>query len=422
MGFERLISLRYLRAKRKQRFISMISLFSMIGIALGVCALIVVLSVMNGFQMGIRDKILGLNAHVIILSRENKIRDWPLVAEKALKVDRVTGASPFILSQAMVSHLGQVSGLVIRGVDPDTVDGVTLFRQSLTSGDPLVLNSRKEDPRQDESGKQISTKPLPAIVLGKELASNLGAGVGAVVRLISPFGRTTPMGRTEWRQDFMVVDLFKSGFYEYDSSMAFLSLDQIRAFLGLDRVVTGIELKVEDIYAAPEIARQVAVELGYPYWTRDWSETHSNLYAAFKLDKLAMWIILTLIVLVAAFNIVSTLIMVVMEKTKDIAILKSIGARSGSIMKIFIFQGLAQGVIGTGLGLALGLFLCEILRRYKFIELPSDVYYITNLPVRVEPLEVALITAASVMISFLATLYPSRQAARLDPVEALRYE
>jgi len=210
--------------------------------------------------------------------------------------------------------------------------------------------------------------------------------------------------------------------YEYDSSLAYLSLGAAQRFFGLGQSLTGVEVKVGDIYAAAEVAERLAKRLGYPYWTRNWMEMNRNLFSALKLEKTAMFIILILIVLVAAFNIVSTLIMVVMEKTKDIAILKSIGARTSSIRKIFVYQGLTIGLVGTAFGLALGLVLCEILRRYQFIKLPSDIYYISTLPVRVDPLDVGLIALAAVAISFLATIYPSFQGARLNPVEALRYE
>ncbi len=417
MFFERFISLRYLKAKRKHGFISLIAVISMGGVAVGVCALIVVLAVMNGFQKDVRDRILGVNAHVVIMSYRGRIVDYERVMAEAKKVEGVLAATPFIYSQAMLSYGGKVTGTVLRGLDPKTAAGVTTIAQSLLGGDPAVLYGRRRDPRG-----QGSPNGLPAIALGRELAAQLGVGVGSVVRLISPVGRVTPLGRTEWHQDFIVVDLFRSGMYEYDSTMSFMSLESARTFLGMAGGVTGVELKVADIYRADEVRKKVGRLLGHPYWTRDWMEMNRPLFSALKLEKTAMFIILILIVLVAAFNIVSTLIMVVMEKTKDIAILKSIGATSRSIMRIFVYQGLAIGVVGTGLGLALGLTLCEILRRYKFIHLPQDVYYIDTLPVRVDWLDVGLIAAASVAISFLATIYPSRQGARLDPVEALRYE
>lgn len=418
MYFERFVSLRYLKAKRRTGFISVIAIISMGGVALGVCALIVVLAVMNGFQTDVRDRILGVNAHVVALSYQGPIVGYRQLADKIRKIEGVTSVTPFIYSQAMLSANGRVTGTVLRGIDPVTAEGVTTIAQNLLGHDPEVLIADVKDPRPGVKGQTT----LPPVVVGRELARQLMVGVGSVVRMISPTGRVTPLGRTEWHRDFIIVDLFRSGMYEYDSTMSFLSLENARSFLGLAKGVTGLEMKVADIYRADRISRQVSEILGDKYWTRDWMEMNRPLFSALKLEKTAMFIILILIVLVAAFNIISTLIMVVMEKTKDIAILKSIGATSKSIMKIFVYQGLAIGAIGTGLGLASGLVLCEILRRYKFIHLPADVYYLDTLPVRVDWLDVGLIAAASVAISFLATLYPSLKGSRLDPVEALRYE
>jgi len=417
MSFEWFVSLRYLKAKRRQTFISVISICSVGGVALGVCALIVVLAVMNGFRHNWRDRILGVTAHAVILSYDGGVADYPAVVGAAGEEAGVVAATPFIYGQAMIAAGSRVLGLVVRGVEPATVARVTKLKESLLSHDLGRLSQKAVDPRPESKGREIET-----IILGQELARNLGVDVGSLVRLISPFGEETPFGRKPKARDFLVSDLFRSGMYEYDSSLAYLSLGAAQRFFGLGQSVTGVEVKVGDIYAAAEVAERLAKRLGYPYWTRNWMEMNRNLFSALKLEKTAMFIILILIVLVAAFNIVSTLIMVVMEKTKDIAILKSIGARTSSIRKIFVYQGLTIGLVGTAFGLALGLVLCEILRRYQFIKLPSDIYYISTLPVRVDPLDVGLIALAAVAISFLATIYPSFQGARLNPVEALRYE
>ncbi len=417
MSFEWLISFRYLKAKRKQAFISLISLISMAGVGLGVCALIVVLSVMNGFQKDWRDKILGVTAHLLVQSHQGALGGYGDLRNRVEEVAGVEAATPFIYSQAMISYQGRVSGVILRGIQPETAVKVTALKESLLGHNPEVFNKKLVD-----SGGEGGGRLLEPIVIGRELADNLGLGIGATVRLISPYGRVTPAGRMAESRYFVVADLFHSGMYEYDAGLALLPLAAAQSFLSLGDKVTGVEVRLKDIYRAKEVGSAIKKSLGRTYWIRDWMELNRNLFAALKLEKTAMFVILVLIVLVAAFNIISTLIMIVMEKTKDIAILKSIGATSGSIRKIFLYQGLTIGTIGTGFGLGLGLILCELLRRYKFIELPSDVYYITTMPVRVEPLDVALIVLASLGISLLATLYPSRQAARLDPTEGLRYE
>ncbi len=417
MSFERFVSIRYLKAKRKQTFISLITGISVGGVALGVCALIIVLSVMNGFQRDWRDRILGVTAHAVVLSHAGPLADYPLIVKEVEKIQGVVAATPFIYTQAMVASEDRVSGSVIRGVEPQSAPRVTSLEANLKSRDPARLMGQVIDPRPEGKGRH-----LDPIVLGEELARNLGVGVGAVVRLVSPVSRETPLGRVPRTQDFVVTDLFHSGMYEYDSTMSLVPLQAAQRFLDFGSAVSGVEVRVADIYEAAKIAKRIDQRLKYPYWTRDWMEMNRNLFSALKLEKTAMFIILTLIVLVAAFNIISTLIMIVMEKTKDIAILKSLGATASAVMKIFVYQGLAIGLTGTAIGLGAGLILCEVLRRYKFIQLPADVYYISTLPVRVDPTDVALICLAAVAVSFLATLYPSRQGAKLNPAEALRYE
>ena len=262
---------------------------------------------------------------------------------------------------------------------------------------------------------------LPEVAMGNELAKNIGATVGGQIKVISPLGTLTPMGRMPRIKNFQVGAIFHSGMFEFDNTLVYASIPRVQDYLGLDDKVTGLEVQVKDIYAADKIAAAIQEKLGPAYQTRDWMRMNRSLFAALKLEKIAMFIILTLIVLVAAFNITSTLIMLVMEKTKDIAILKSMGATRRSIMKIFMLEGIIIGAIGTVFGLALGFLLTSILKKYEFIKLPSDVYYISTLPVKIESLDVALIAGATMLISFLATLYPSWQASRLDPVEAIRF-
>ncbi len=408
MSFEIFFSLRYLKAKRRQGFISIITGISILGIMIGVMSLIVVLAVMNGFREDLLKKILGVNSHLIILSYRGGIKDTQAVMDKALEVDGVLSATPFIYSQVMIKNADNISGAILRGLDPDTAGTVINIDSMIKEGSLTLLKKRNSDPQ--------------GIILGSELSKRIGALPGDTVTLVSPIGKLTPLGRMANEGKFKVKAIFESGMYEYDSSMVYLSLTDARDFLSLGDEVTGIELKVGDIDESDKIAEIVQDKLGDPYWTKDWKMMNKSLFSALKLEKVTMFIILIMIVLVGALNIISSLVMLVMEKTHDIAILRTMGASSKSIMSIFIFQGLFVGLIGTLFGLISGSFLCHLLARYKFIKLPPDVYYISTLPVRIEPLDIVLIASAAILISFLATIFPSWQASKLNPVEALRYE
>jgi lipoprotein-releasing system permease protein len=308
----------------------------------------------------------------------------------------------------MVSHAGNTSGAILRGIDPGTVDDVLTIRHMFKGTSVPSLDQ--------ESGG------LPTVIVGKELARQIAVHQGDILTLVSPEGRLTPLGRVPNTRKYRIAGLFDSGMYEYDASMVYISIRQAEAFLGLGGKVTGIEVKVDNLERSDSIARDIQKSLGYPYWTKDWKMMNRSLFAALKLEKVTMFVILTMIVLVGALNIISTLVMVVMEKSKDIAILRTMGASARSVMSIFMLQGLFVGVLGTMVGLGVGLGLCHLLAEYKFISLPSDVYYISTLPVLVETSDVVLVSLAAVAISFLATLYPSWYASRLNPVEALRYE
>lgn len=408
MSFEIFFSLRYLKAKRRQGFISIITGISILGIMIGVMSLIVVLAVMNGFREDLLKKILGVNSHLIILSYRGGIKDTQAVMDKALEVDGVLSATPFIYSQVMIKNAGNISGAILRGLDPDTAGTVINIDAMIKEGSLTLLKKRNSDPQ--------------GIILGSELSKRIGALPGDTVTLVSPVGKLTPLGRMANEGKFKVKAIFESGMYEYDSSLVYLSLTDARDFLSLGDEVTGIELKVGDIDESDKIAEIVQDKLGYPYWTKDWKMMNKSLFSALKLEKVTMFIILIMIVLVGALNIISSLVMLVMEKTHDIAILRTMGASSKSIMSIFIFQGLFVGLIGTLFGLISGSFLCHLLARYKFIKLPPDVYYISTLPVRIEPSDIVLIALAAILICFLATIFPSWQASKLNPVEALRYE
>jgi lipoprotein-releasing system permease protein len=414
MSYEMFIGLRYLKAKRKQTFVSLITLISIAGVMVGVTALIVVIAVMNGFKEDLRDKILGVTSHVVISRFDGNISQYQEVRAKVEEVSGVNAATPFIYTQVMISSRKAISGAVLRGIEPKTASKVINLPKNLRAGSLEELEAEN---------KPEGMRSTPGIILGNELARNIGASRGEPVTVISPLGRLTPLGRVPRSQTFRVAGIFDSGMYEYDSTIAYVSLWAAQRFLGIGDRVTGIEGRVDDIYEADRVARAIGKALGgYPYWSRDWMRMNKNLFSALKLEKIVMFIILTLIILVAAFNIVGTLIMVVIEKTRDIAILKSMGATRRSIMKIFLIEGAVIGLVGTLLGLLGGYTLCTLLATYKFIELPSDVYYISTLPVKMNPLDVALIALAAIVITLAASVYPAWQASRFDPAEAIRYE
>jgi lipoprotein-releasing system permease protein len=408
MSFELFIATRYLRAKRKQAFISVITLISVVGVMVGVMALIVVLSVMNGFREDLMSKILGVNSHLLIMSYDGPFTNYEKASRTAEGVEGVVSTTPFVYSQVMLNSQGRVSGAVLRGLDTATAGRVIGIDSMVKRGHLSSLDALQDG--------------LPAIIPGTELARQLGVQPGDVLTVVSPQGKLTPLGRVPNSRRFKVTAIFDSGMYEYDASMAYVSLKEAQDLLDMEDRVTGIEVKVTDVYKADRIGESVAQKLGYPFWSKDWKLMNRSLVSALKLEKLTMFVILTMIVLVGALNIISTLVMVVMEKNKDVAILRAMGASARSIMSVFMFQGILVGLVGTLAGLGAGLGICQLLAKYKFIKLPSDIYYISTLPVRVEVPDVLFVTAAAVVISFLATLYPSWHASRLDPVEALRYE
>lgn len=416
MSYELFIGLRYLKAKQKQTFISVITLISILGVTVGVTALIIVLSVMTGFEEDLREKILGVNAHLVVLELGSGMKNYNEVAQKVKGVKGVLGATPFTYNQAMISSASGVMGVVVRGLDINTVGEVTTLPNKMKQGslDGLRLPIRETYDTADTSA--------PGIVIGKELAKNLSISTGEEINLVSPLGTMTAMGAIPRMARFKVAGIFEFGMYEYDSSIAFISIENSQKFFRQYDAATGIEVKIDNIYKAKEIGDRIQSALGAPFWTRTWMEMNKNLFSALKLEKIAMFIILILIIMVAAFNIISTLIMVVMEKSKDIAILKSMGATSAGIMKIFMIEGLVIGVAGTIIGVVGGVSSCLILKKYQFIKLPSDVYYISTLPVRMDGYLIGIIAVAAICITFLATLYPSWQASKLDPVDVIRYE
>ena len=421
MRYELFISLRYLRAKRREAFISLITAISMIGVMIGVMTLNIVLSVMTGFEEDLRDRILGFNPHIVLSSLSGATGDYNHLVEKARQVPGVVAAAPFIYSQVMVTSRQNVAGVLVRGLEPALASDVVDVVDHLKNGTIEGLGRPQQVTIRD--GAEERTVTLSGIIIGQELARQLGVIVGDPINVISPLNTTPgPLGMVPKVRRFVVTALFDSGMYNYDEGLMIMSLADAQSFFGLGERVTGIEVRVQDVYAAQAIARRLEAMLGFPYRARDWTEINRNLFAALALEKTVYFIVLLLIVLVAAFNIIATLIMVVMEKRKDIAVLKSMGATSRSIGRIFVYKGLIIGVIGTLLGTLFGYGGCWLLDRYHFIELPKDVFYVSTLPVKIYPENFLMVGAASVVICLLATIYPARQAAGLAPVEVIRYE
>lgn len=409
MSFELFVALRYLFSRRKQTFIYVISLMSILGVALGVGALVLVLGVYNGLTTDMRDKILGANAHGIVMSHVPSAfeQDTPALLERIRAVDDVTGAMPFIYTEVMLSAGGGVKGVVLRGIDPATAPNVLSMLTELRSG----------------QAKDLEREGTPGIIVGDELARRLGLYVGSRANLLSPAGQKGASGYSPRIRPFEVVGIFKTGMFEYDSSLAFVSLEAARDVLGLPPgFLSGIEITVSDLFRADETAIRLAEALGAPFYVRTWMDMNANLFAALKLEKIGMFILLAMVVLIGSFSIVTSLVMLVMEKTRDIAVMMSMGATRGMIRRIFMLQGCIIGLVGTLLGYGFGLGLGWLLKRYRFIKLPENVYTLDHLPISITLSDVLIVGASAMLLCFLATLYPARQAARLEPAEALRYE
>jgi lipoprotein-releasing system permease protein len=410
--YELLIGLRYTRAKRRNGFISFISLISIVGIALGVAALIIVLSVMNGFQEEVRNRILGMASHITISSPSNSLTDWQSVSRVTEQHPQVQGTAPYVLGQGLFTNGSQVKGVLVRGIEPSEEPKVSEITDKMLAGSARDLKANEF-----------------SVVLGWNLAQELGVTMGDKVTLITPQGQVTPAGLIPRLRQFTIVGIFKADYYPYDANLALIHLSDAQKLYRTGDAITGVRVKLDDLFQARQVARDLSRNLP-ELLVADWSQENPSYFRAVEIEKRMMFIILTLIVAVAAFNLVSTLVMVVTDKQADIAILRTLGASPGSIMKIFLVQGAMSGVIGTASGVIGGVLVAlNIGTIVPFIErvigsqiLSADVYLISELPSKIIPADVVSIGLISLLLALLATLYPSWRASRVNPAEALRYE
>ena len=407
MSFELFIALRYLLARRKQAFISLISLISTIGVAVGVMALVIALALMTGLQGELRDRILGSTAHVYVW-KAGGLENYGAEVARLRGLDGVVGAGPAVLGKALVSSDRADAFISLKGVDPALEPNVTDIQRAMLRGSLDKLEPATED-------------ALPGILLGRNLAEQLGLDVGDTATLLTPQGTLSPMGMIPRTRRVQVAGIYALGLYEFDAAYGFVSLEFAERLLS-KAMPDLIELRVADIDDAPRISDAVVRELGSEYVSQDWADMNQALFSALWLEKMAISITIGLIVMVAALNIVASLILLVMEKSRDIAILKTMGTSPQRVMRVFMLQGLIIGFVGTTVGATCGLALCWVLDRYRLIQIPMDVYQVSYVPFVVQPFDFVLVVVSAILICFLATIYPSRQASRLDPVQALRFE
>ncbi len=408
--YEFTVGWRYVKAKRGKGFLSITAIVSIVGVTIGVMALVVALSMASGFQSALRDKIIGVNAHLLLLKTDGRISDWRQCMEKITALPEVAAAMPFTYHQALVSSEHESEGAIVRGVDPDGIVEVTNLGLTLVCG------------TWDRMGERSASKEqMPPVFLGRALAETLGVHCGDTVRMVVPSHMADTHELPALLKTCTVGGIFEVGMYEYDASLVLLRLTDAQDFFGMEDTVTGIEIRLKDLSMTDPVEHELETLFGYPFWTKSWREINQNFFSALQLQKAVMFLVLTLIVLVGAFNIVSTLILTVMEKTKEIAILRSMGATRGAVVRIFTIQGILLGVIGSILGLLGGYLLATVVGAYPLIRLDPDIYYLSHLPVEIRIGECILVAACAMILCTGASLYPALQAGKLDPVEVLRY-
>jgi lipoprotein-releasing system permease protein len=406
MSFESFVTRRYLKVRHQRKFVSLITMLAVIGVAVGVMVLVVVIAVMSGFQTELKKRILGIEAHMQIMRQRGWIENYTQLSKEVDTIKGVQSVAPFVYGQGMLRGAAGVSGIILRGIDPRQ----SLVQVKTHSGQPLgqLLAAAS-------GGSQIP------IVLGSVMADKLKLGVGDSAMLMVVGGRQSDLRQLPRMHRIKVVGLFETGMHQYDGSMGFLNMHRLQALLGVGDLVTGLEVRLNDPDQVESVRGAILSAIGFPYWVNDWKQMHRNLFSMLALQKLMMYVILTLIIVVAAFNVSSALIMMVREKTKDIAILKAMGATRASLRRIFLGKGLVIGIVGIGLGTAAGLLACLLLARYQFIQLPGDVYFLTTLPVQIQATDLGSIILGTLLICIFASIFPAKQAARMNPVDAIRY-
>ncbi len=407
--YEIFVSLRYLKTKKRYGTISLNTFISIAGVVIGVATSIITLAVMTGFQGYFRDKILSAMPHIVVMEFTGAgVKDQQALQEKVEKVPHVTATTPFIYAQSMVTTRERMQGVVVRGIDPVTEARVTDLAKNMVAG-ALTDLSRND-------------RTLPGIIIGEDLARKLGVSVGEPITMVNPLGEETPMGMVPRMKKFEVAGLFDAGMYDYNTGFVYIALPDAQKFFDMPGRISGVQVRIDDIYNADRISSAIQTAAGYPFYTRNWMEMNKNFFSALLLEKIGMSLILVVIIIVASFNIIGTLTMIVMEKSREIAILKSMGSSGRSIVKIFMFAGLAIGCVGTAIGVIIGYGAVTVLTKTDLISLPKDVYQVSHLPLSISGLDVLVVSLTALGISFFATLYPAWQAARQDPVEVLRYE
>jgi len=422
MRFELFVASRYLRAKRRQAVISVITAISIIGVAAGVASLIIALAINNGFRQDLQERLLGSTAHVNLMRIENDgIRNWRPLVDRLSKEPHVKAAAPALFEQVLISRGARARGGILKGVLPDYEKKVSELLQTVKFGSAEELEPA-HDPTSQITDYKSQISAMPPIILGKDMADELGATLGSVVLVTSPQGELTPFGLIPKYVRFRVAGIFKSGFYDYDTGWAFIRLADAQSLFGLGDVISVIEFKVDDIYQAGVIGKQIEGDAGKGFMATNWMEQNRQLFHALKLERVVTFITIGLIVLVAALNILISLIMMVMEKTRDIAVLMSLGTRSTQVRNVFILQGVLIGVVGTAIGLLLGYVLSWIGGHYRLVSLSPEVYSIDYVPFSARALDGMVVALVALAVSFIATIYPSWSASRILPAEALRYE